>query len=75
MGYIAIPLVASIILVIHHVAFTDASRWSKVIVASAVVGSLVIWRYFPLWLVFATLLESAASVYMLVCLRIRDGNA
>ncbi len=74
MGYVVIPLVASIILVIHHVALTDASRWSKSIVASVVVVTLVVWNSFPQWLIVATLLQSAVSVYMLVYLKVRDAD-
>jgi hypothetical protein len=69
MGYPLIALVASIALTLHHVAMTDASRWSKLAVGIVVLASLVIWRYAPQWLVIATLLQVGAGVYMLVYLR------
>ena len=72
MGYAFIPVIASIILVLHHVALTDASRWSKLIVATAVAASLAIWRYYPEWLVLATVVQVGASIYMLLYLRVRE---
>ena len=72
MGYAVIPVLASIILVLHHVAFTDASRLSKFIVATAVAASLAIWRYYPQWLVLATLVQVGTSIYMLLYLRVRE---
>jgi len=71
MGYALIPLMLSIALVIHHVFFTDASRGSKLVLSAAVLGSLVIWRFAPQWLIVATLLQSAAGIYMLVYLKVR----
>jgi hypothetical protein len=68
-GYAFIPVVASIILMVHHVAITDASRWSKLVVAVVVIASLAIWRFAPQWLVLATILQVATSVYMLVYLK------
>lgn len=61
MGYALIPLILSIALGIHHLLFTDASRASKLVLTSAVLGSLVIWHFAPRWLVLATLLQSAAG--------------
>ena len=75
MGYPFIPLIASIILMLHHVAITDASRPSKVTVVGVVVASLAIWRYAPQWLLLATLLQVAISIYMLVYLRWRGDAA
>ena len=72
MGYGFIPLIASIVLGIHHVAISDASRPSKWTVATVLAASLFIWRYHPRWLVVATLLQVAASVYVLVSMRLRD---
>lgn len=71
MGYALIPVIASIILLIHHVAATDASRLSKLVLTIVVLASLAIWKYFPRWLVAATVLQSAASVYMLVYLKVQ----
>ena len=69
MGYAFIPVIASIILMIHHVVITEASRWSKFTVIGVVVASLVVWQYWPQWLVLATLLQVGISVYMLMYLR------
>jgi hypothetical protein len=69
MGYAFIPVVVSIILMLHHAAITDASRWSKFTVVGVVAVSLAIWRYAPQWLVLATLLQVVISVYMLMYLR------
>ncbi len=71
MGYGFIPLIASIVLAVHHVAFTDASRSSKVTIVTVVAASLAIWRYYPQRLVLATLLQVAASIYLLMYLRVR----
>ena len=73
MGYDLIPVIASIALVIHHVALTDASRQSKVVVVTIVTVSLAIWRYHPQWLILATLLQVGASIYMLVYLKVHEG--
>ncbi len=72
MGYSVIPVIASIVLVLHHVVITDASRWSKLFVATVVAASLAIWRYYPQWLIFATLMQVGASIYMLGYLRVRE---
>lgn len=72
MGYVFIPLVASIVLALHHVAFTDASRWSKLALATIVLASLAIWRYYPRWMVIATVVQVGASVYMLLYLKLQE---
>ena len=66
MGYALIPLVVSVLLAIQHAVSSKASRASKTGVLAAVLASLVIWRYFPAWLVVATLLQVAAGVYVLI---------
>ena len=71
MGYGFIPLIASIVLLLHHIALTDASRRSKSVVATAVGASLVVWQYYPRWLIFATVVQAGASVYMLIYLKLQ----
>ena len=70
MGYGVIPIIAAILLAIHHVVVTDASRTSKIVMTVTVVVSLVIWQYYPRRILFATLLQVTASIYMLVYLRL-----
>ncbi len=65
-------MIASIVLAVHHVAITDASRRSKLVIGTAVAASLAIWLYYPKWLVLATLEQVGASIYMLVYLRLRE---
>ncbi len=72
MGYAVIPIVASIVLMLHHVVATDASSKSKWFVAIVVVASMAVWRFFPQWIVLATLTQVAASVYMLVYLKVQE---
>ena len=69
MGYGLIPIVASITLMLHHVAITEASHSSKVSVVGVVTVSLAILWYWPQWLVVATLLQVGISIYMLMHLR------
>ncbi len=73
MGYGFILVVAAVILALRHLAFTDASRWSKLAVATIVIASLVISRYAPQWMVLPTLLQVGASIYMLVYWKV-EGN-
>ncbi len=75
MGYAFIPIVVSIFLALQHVGISDASRKSKVTVFAIVLSSLAIWRYFPQWLVFATVLQVVVSIYMLLYLKLREGAA
>ena len=72
MGYGVIPVIASIVLAIHHVAITDASRRSKVVIGTLVTASLVIWQFYPRWAVLATVVQVGASMYMLVYLKVRE---
>ena len=75
MGYAVIPIIASVILAVHHVALAEASRRSKLTVAVVVAVSLVIWRFFPRWLIVATLLQVAVSIYALMHLQLsREGR-
>lgn len=74
MAYGVIPIIASIILVIHHIALSDAPRGSKLSVGIAVAASLVIWQYYPRWLIFATLIQVGASVYMLVYMKVEKST-
>lgn len=75
MGYAVIPIVASIVLALHHVFVSEASARSKAVVIVTVGVSVLIWRYAPRWLVAATVMQVAVSIYMLLCLRLRDGSA
>ena len=70
MPYEVIPLIASVALAFHHVAIAEASRRSKIAVAFVVAVSLVIWWNFPGWILLATVLQAAAGIYVLVCIRI-----
>ncbi|MFB3105210.1 MAG: hypothetical protein ACE1ZA_09790 [Pseudomonadales bacterium] len=72
MGYAVIPIVASIVLMLHHVVVTDAPSKSKWFVAIVVAASMAVWRFFPQWIVLATLTQVAASVYMLVYLKVQE---
>jgi hypothetical protein len=73
MPYGLIPLIAAVFLTLRHLAITDASRRSKLAVATVVVASLAISRYAPQWGVLAMLLQVGASIYMLVYWKI-EGN-
>jgi hypothetical protein len=73
MGYGLIPAIASIALAVHHVVLTEASRWSKGVVLAVVAVSFVIRDQYPQWLLAATLLQVAISIYMLIYLRIEYG--
>jgi len=72
MGYGLIPPIASIVLAVHHVVLTEASRWSKGIVLVVVAGSFVIREQYPRWLLAATLLQVAISIYMLIYLKLES---
>ena len=69
MGYAVIPVIAAIVLALHHVFVLDAPRRSKLVVVLVVGLSLVIWRVFPRHSLLATLLQVGAGVYMLMFLR------
>ena len=73
MIYGAIPLVASIILGFRYLALKEASGGSKVAVAAIVAAGLLVWWRYPQWLLVATLLQSAISIYVLVYLRVHAG--
>jgi hypothetical protein len=74
MGYTAIPLIASIALALHHVVATEAPRLSKMTITLVIVSSLVFSQYFPRWSILATVVQAAASVYMLLYLKVRFGK-
>ena len=75
MGYGAIAPIAAIVLALHHVVFTDASIRSKLIVAMVVATSFAVGKFLPEWAIAATLMQIAASVYMLVYLKLRESTA
>jgi hypothetical protein len=70
-GYSLIPLLAAIALGFHFVVIVDASPRSKAIIGGMVVLSLVLFFRIPRYLVVATLLQVAASIYVLVYLKLR----
>ena len=71
MAYGVIPIIASILLAVHHVAATDATRRSKLLVGLVVAASLAVWWHYPKWLVPAMLVQVGVSIYMLVYLRVQ----
>ena len=73
MGYGVIPIIASVLLAIHHVVATGASRWSKLAMVIIVSASLVVWQYYPRWLILATLMQVGAAIYMLLYSRFETG--
>jgi hypothetical protein len=70
MPYGLIPLIASIILGIRYLALEEASGRSKVTVATIVAAGLLIWWRYPQWLLVATLLQAAVSIYVLIYLKV-----
>lgn len=74
MGYAFIPIIFSVVLALVYIAATEASRWSKIVVAAIVALSLVIWRLAPQWLVVATLLQVAASVYVIAYFKVSGAS-
>jgi predicted ferric reductase len=58
MGYAIVPIIASIVLVLHHIILTHASRWSKLVLAIVVAASILIWWYSAQWILFAILMQS-----------------
>jgi hypothetical protein len=71
MPYALIPLIAAVVLAVHHLVISEASRRSKWTVAFVVVTSLAIWRFFPRWTIVALLLQAVVSIYMLMHLNLR----
>ena len=69
MFYFLIPLFGSVLLGCQHLFLTDASRRSKIAVAVIVITSLLVFWYFPAWMVLATLLQVGVSLYMLLYLK------
>lgn len=70
MPYSLIPLLASIILGAVHVTATGASTLSKLVVSLLIGASLFVWWAYPQWLIVATLIQVAVSIYVIVYLRI-----
>ena len=70
MPYELVALVISGGLAVRYLIMREASVRSKAAVAVAVGASLLIWWQYPQWLVAATLLQVAASVYVLVYLKV-----
>ena len=74
MGYGFIPVIASIVLAIHHVLITEASPRSKLVVVTVVVVSLAIGRYYSQWMIVATLMQVVVSIYMLLYMRVHGSK-
>jgi hypothetical protein len=72
MPYTVIPLIASVMLGLYHVALTDAPAASKAAVALVVLGALVVWWRMPGLFLVALVLQSAASIYVLVGIRLSE---
>ena len=70
MPYELVALVISGGLAVRYLIMREASVRSKAAVAVAVGASLLIWWQYPQWLVAATLLQVAASIYVLVYLKV-----
>jgi hypothetical protein len=75
--YGLLGLVASVVLALHHVAMTEASRRSKLAVSIVVAGSWAIWwNYYQWqWRVLVIVLQVSVSVYTLVYLKATARNA
>ncbi|HEY2339066.1 MAG TPA: hypothetical protein VGH75_00890 [Steroidobacteraceae bacterium] len=72
MPYELIALFVSLGLAARYLLLDGASPGSKFAVAMAVCASLVIWWRYPGLLVAATLLQVAASIYVLVYSRVNQ---
>jgi hypothetical protein len=70
MPYALIAMVAAILLGLRYLILGDASLRSKVFVATAVGASLVIWWYFPEWMVVAIFLQVGVSIFVLLYFRL-----
>jgi hypothetical protein len=70
MPYGLIPLIASVILGVRYLALAETSGGSKVAVASIVAAGLLIWWRYPQWLLIATLVQAAVSIYVLIYLKV-----
>ncbi len=70
MGYTLIPLLAAIGLGFHFVVITQAPTRPKAIVAAVVALSLVLRFQFPRWTLLAILLQVAASIYVILYLKL-----
>jgi uncharacterized membrane protein len=75
--YGLLGLVASVVLALHHVAITDASRRSKLAVSIVVAASLAIWwNYYQWqWRVLVIVLQVSVSIYTLVYLKMSASRA
>jgi hypothetical protein len=70
MPYALIAMVAAILLGIRYLILGDASLRSKIVVVAVVLASLVIWWYFPQWMVLAIFLQVGVSLFVLLYLRL-----
>jgi hypothetical protein len=70
MPYGLIPFIASVILGVRYLALEEASGGSKLAVAGIVAAGLLIWWRYPQWLLVATLLQAAVSIYVLIYLKV-----
>jgi hypothetical protein len=70
MPYALITLILAAGLAAYYVLGTDASRWSKAVVAVIVIASLLVSRYRPQWLLVAQVIQAAAGIFVLVYLKV-----
>ena len=73
--YALIPLVVSIILGVVYLVRPEVSLRSKAVVTTAIAASLIVWRWYPQWLVIATLLQVGASIYVLLYFKVQGHEA
>ena len=60
---------------IRYLLLREASVGSKAAVAVAVGIALFIWWQYPRWMVAATLLQLAASIYVLLYLKVNPNTS
>jgi hypothetical protein len=70
MPYALIAMLAALLLGVRYLVLGDASLRSKIAVVAAVVASLVIWWYFPQWMVVAILLQVGVSLFVMLYLKV-----
>lgn len=75
MLYGLIPLMASIILAIRYVTLGEPSRWSKIIVISAVVASFFMSRAFPELIYGDAFVQAAVSLTVVVRMKLNPDAA
>ena len=70
MPYALIAMLAAIILGGRYVFLGEVSLRSKIAVAAAVLASLVIWWYYPQWMIVAIMLQVGVSFFVLLYLKV-----